>query len=156
IVCAQVKGLAPRFTVPFASLSFFAHEENSFTSDAINHPWEVLAPIAACGSTPVLLYPGDAWEVGAAHENGSACDRYRSDYASLSSRPLHRSSPVPFQTLQASAQTYLQRIRAANSGWLIEALRFNPVMPTLRPIDIQLWDLGIDVRFSFERGLEQI
>jgi UDP-MurNAc hydroxylase len=156
IVCAQVKALAPRFTVPFASLSFFAHEENSFTSDAVNHPWEVLAPIAACGSTPVLLYPGDSWEVGAPHENGSASDRYRSDYASLSSRTLHRSPQVPLETLKASAQTYLQRIRAANSGWLIEALRFNPVMPTLRPIDIQLWDLGIDVRFSFERGLEQI
>ena len=156
VVRAQVRALAPRFTLPFASMAWFAHEENSFTGDAVNHPWEVLEPIAGCGSTPVLLYPGDSWEVGAQQSNASACARYRADYAALPSRPLHRSVSVPFETLAAAAQAYLQRIRAANAGWLIELLRRNPVLPTLRPIDIQLWDSGQDVRFSFERGLEKI
>ncbi|HTO55578.1 MAG TPA: MBL fold metallo-hydrolase [Myxococcota bacterium] len=156
IVRAQVRGLAPKYTVPFASLSFFAHEENSFTSDSVNHPWEVLGAIEECGSAPVLLYPGDSWTVGAAHDNASASERYRADYATLPARPLHRSVSVPFEALAQAAQGYLQRIRKANSGWLIELLRHNPILPTLRPIDLQLWDLHQDVRFSFERGLEQI
>src|SRR5262249_46114262 len=110
----------------------------------------------ACGSAPVLLYPGDSWQIGAPHANESACERYRADYAGLPSRPLHRSVSVPFETLAAAAQTYLQRIRGANAGWLIELLRHNPVLPPLRPIDIQLGDMGAHVRFSFERGLEKI
>ncbi|HKC52279.1 MAG TPA: hypothetical protein VKF60_15910 [Myxococcota bacterium] len=156
IVRAQVRGLAPRFTVPFASMSWFSHEENSFTSDAINHPWEVLGEIAACGSTPVLLYPGDAWTAGEAHANDSACERYRADYAQLGQRPLHRSASVPVDALAAAAHGYVQRIRGANSVWLLELLRRNPLLPTLRPIDIHLWDLDADVRFSFEAGLERI
>lgn len=156
IVCAQVRALAPRFTVPFASLSFFSHEENSFTSDSVNHPWDVLEPIAACGSTPVLLYPGDSWTVGESHENEPAAERYRADYAELPRRPLHKSAPVPFEALAAAAQSYIQRIRGANTGWLLELLRRNPVLPTLRPLDVRLWDLEIDVRFSFERGLERV
>lgn len=156
IVRAQVTHLKPRFTVPFASLSWFAHEENSFTSDAANKPWAVTGAIADCGSTPVLLYPGDWWTVGESHDDRSAVERYQRDYASLSGRALRRSAPVPFEALAAAAQTYIQRIRGANTGWLLELLRWNPVLPTLRPIDIHLWDLGQDVRFSFERGLEKI
>jgi hypothetical protein len=156
VVRAQVRGLAPRFTVPFASMSFFSHEENSFTSDAINHPWEVLDAIAACGSTPVLLYPGDAWAVGEARSNASAGERYRADYARLPQRALHHSVSVPLDALAAAARSYIQRIRGANSGWLLELLRRNPLLPTLRPIDVHLWDLGLDVRFSFEAGLQQI
>jgi len=156
IVRAQVRGLAPRFTVPFASMSYFSHEENSFTSDSINHPWEVLDEISACGSTPVLLYPGDSWAVGDAHSNDSAVARYRADYARLPERPLHHSASVPFDVLAQAAQGYIERIRRANSGWLLELLRHNPVLPTLRPLDIHLWDLDCDVRFSFEAGLERI
>ena len=156
IVRAQVRELAPAATVPFASMSCFAHEENAFTGDAVNHPWEVLDPIAAEGSRPVLLYPGDAWEVGAPHDNASAIARYRADYAALPSRTLRRSAPVPFDALAAAARGYVERIRSANSGWLLDLLRVNPILPTLRPLDVRLWDLGIDVRFSFERGLEQI
>lgn len=156
IVRAQVRALAPAATVPFASFSYFSHEENAFTSDAVNHPWEVLEPIEAAGSRPVLLYPGDDWELGAPHDNASAAARYRADYAALPGRPLHRSAPVPFAALEAAADSYVERIRAANTGWLLDLLRVNPILPTLRPLDIQLWDLGVAVRFSFERGLEQI
>jgi hypothetical protein len=151
-----VRGLAPRATVPFASMSFFSHEENAFTSDSVNHPWEVLDAIAEQGSTPVLLYPGDAWEVGAPHDNASASDRYRADYAALPGRALHRGVSVPFEALAEAAAGYVKRIRAANTAWLLEALRWNPVLPTLRPLDVHLWDLKLDVRFSFERGLEKI
>ena len=156
VVRAQVRALAPRFTVPFASMSFFSHEENSFTSDSINHPWEVLDPIEACGSAPILLYPGDAWTVGTAHDNRGAIERYRRDYATLPERPLHRSAAVPFEALAAAARSYIERIRGANSGWLLSLLRRNPILPALRPIDVHLWDLDVDVRFSFENGLERI
>jgi UDP-MurNAc hydroxylase len=156
VVCAQARALAPRFVLPFASLSYFSHEENSFTSDSVNHPWEVLGAIESAGAKPVLLYPGDAWELGAPHENASAVERYRRDYAELPSRPLHRSVSVPFEALQEAAELYRKRIRAANSGWLLDALRWNPVLPTLRPLDVHLWDLNLDVRFSFERGLEKL
>jgi hypothetical protein len=122
----------------------------------VNHPWDLPEVIRGAGATPVILYPGDSWEVGESHDDGSALASYRADYAALPARPLHRSAPVPFESLAAAAQSYIQRIRGANTGWLLQLLRHNPVLPTLRPLDVHLWDLGQDVRFSFERGLERI
>jgi UDP-MurNAc hydroxylase len=152
----QVRILRPRFTIPFASFAFFSHEENDFTNDSVNPPGRAVEAIAEAGSTPILLYPDDRWTVGAAHDNGAALERWTADYASLPDRPRRENVPVELPALRAAAEAYIRRVREANDQRILWLLRRNPVLPALRPIDMQLWDLGIDVRFSFERGLEQI
>src|SRR5690606_2325055 len=63
---------------------------------------------------------------------------------------------VAFEQLQACAHRYIDRIHANNDRRVLALLRRNPLLPALQPIDIRLWDLELDVRFSFERGLERI
>jgi UDP-MurNAc hydroxylase len=156
LMARQVQHLAPKFTVPFASFSYFSHEENFHTNDAANTPSVALRAIAAAGSVPVLLYPDDRWQVGEEHDNGAAEEKYRSDYARLPQAERRRSPAVSFEVLSEQAQRYVERIHSVNDRRMLSLLRRVPVFPMLGPIEIRLWDLGIDVKFSFEHGLERL
>jgi UDP-MurNAc hydroxylase len=150
----QVAALEPRFTVPFASFSYFSHTENAFTNDAANHPRDAVDAVTRAGSIPVLLYPGDSWTVGAAHDNTASLARYTVDYTRIASAALRTSPSVPFAELQEAARGYIERVRTANDPRSLELAARLPGLGLLQPIEIELWDLGHSVRFSFERGLE--
>lgn len=152
----QIRILQPRYTVPFASFAFFSHAENDFTNDSVNPPARAVEAITEAGAAPVLLYPDDRWSVGERHDNGSALARWAVDYAALPERPRRENVPVELAALREAADAYVQRIHSANDRRILGLLRRNPILPALRPIDIHLWDLDCDVRFSFERGLELI
>lgn len=156
IMQAQIRGLQAKFTVPFASFSFFSHEENFFTNDAANTPSVAVAAIEQTDSRAILMYPGDLWEVGNPHDNSSAIARYKQEYALIGERPLRKSASVPLETLTTQAKAYIERIQGANDRRMLTVLRKTPVLPLLGPIEIHLWDLDCNVRFSFENGLEPI
>lgn len=156
IMTRQVQHLAPKFTVPFASFSYFSHEENFHTNDAANTPSMALQAIAAAGSVPVLLYPDDRWQVGREHDNAAAEQKYRSDYAGLPKVERRRSPAVSFEVLNEQAKGYIGRIQGANDRHMLALLRKVPIFPLLGPIEVRLWDLGIDVKFSFEHGLQRL
>ena len=156
IMQTQIRYLRPKFTVPFASFSFFSHEENSFTNDAANTPSVALAAIEQTDSRPIVMYPGDRWQVGDVHDNASAIARYKQDYALIGQRPLRKSTSVPLETLKVQAKACIERIETTNDRRMLAVLRKNPVFPLLGPIEIYLWDLDCNVRFSFEHGLEPI
>ena len=61
---AQIRALEPRWTVPFASFSYFSHHENRHSNDSINRPEDAAAAIEEAGSEPVVMYPGDTWTAG--------------------------------------------------------------------------------------------
>lgn len=156
LVRRQVRQLRPRFTVPFASYVYYSHEENGFMNDALNPPDRAAAAIEEGGSVPVVLYPDDRWEVGAEHDSGPALARYAEAFASIPAREPARSPSISFEELAEAAVGYRQRIRDNNDRTTMALLRANPVLPALRPVEIHLWDLGLDVRFSFEHGLERL
>src|SRR5262245_8018627 len=114
IMRVQIDELAPRYTVPFASFSYFSHSENLFINDAANGPSDALSAIARTRSTPVLLYPGDTCSLGAAHDNSGAEERYRADYASLAARAPRVSPSVSFEELEQAARGYIERIQSKN------------------------------------------
>lgn len=148
----QVAGLAPRYTMPFASMAYFSHAENAFMNDATVKPWEALPAIQAGGSTPRLLYPGDTWEVGAEHDNGPPIASYRQSYAALGEREPRRSAVVDLLALQASGRRCIERTRKARGARLMSLFDAG-LRRTVGHIQIHLWDLGVDVRFSFEEGV---
>jgi len=152
----QIQGLQPRFTVPFASFSFFSHKENFFTNDQANTVKDALGAIKTTRSTPIVMFPGDVWSVGSSWDNSGALTRYEKAYASLPGRPLRESLPVPFEQLVLSASICIERVRSANDKWMLELLKLNPFFPCLRPLEIYLSDLDMNVRFSFEHGLKRI
>ena len=156
IMRRQIDVLEPRYTVPFASFSYFSHEENAFTNDAANRPAAAVRAIEETSSRPVLLYPDDRWAVGSPHDNGSAETRYRADYDRISTRPLRTARRVPLDDLKAAAHGYIARIVAENDRRTLTMLRKAPLLGLLKPIEIFLWDLGLTVRFSFDGGLEEV
>jgi UDP-MurNAc hydroxylase len=156
IMQRQIELLGPRYTVPFASFSYFSHIENGFINDAANGPSEALAVVRRTQSTPVLLYPGDTWSLGAAHDNARAEASYRADYASIPGRTPRVSPSVSFEQLQAAARGYVERIQSKNDRRVLALLERVPGLGLLGPIEIFLWDQARSVRFSFAAGLEPL
>lgn len=154
IVETQIAVFEPRWTIPFASYVYFSHEENRYNNDGINTPSDAVATIAAAGSTPVVLYPGDRWEVGAEWENTPALERYARDY-DLSAKPYHTATPVPEEKLMESAAAYIARIYAKNSRAMIGMIARLPGLGFFKPLTILVRDLGAVYTFSFADGLRR-
>lgn len=152
----QIRHLRPKFTIPFASFAFYGHEENSYMNDGLGDVAEAARVIERAGSEPVVLFPGDTWQPGDSHDNRPALARWAEVRAALPERSLMSSPQHSWEALCEAAERYAERITAANDARTLKLLRLNPILPALRPIELHLWDLDCDVRFSFERGLERI
>ena len=60
----QVSAFAPRYVIPFASFVWFCHEENFHMNDSVNRIDDVETFLRnETNATPVVLYPGDTWQV---------------------------------------------------------------------------------------------
>jgi hypothetical protein len=153
----QIKGLHPRYVLPFASLSYFSNIENSYLNDSVNTPADAVRAIEEVGAEPVILFPGDEWEVGAALSNVSALARYSEVYAHREQLPLLEGEPsVPVEELEKKFETYRKRIYAKNSSAVIWMLRRLPVLGAFYPVRIHLTDLKQTVSVSVVDGFHVV
>jgi len=168
----QTQILAPRFVVPFASFVWFCHEENFYMNREMNRIDDVARHLAsATAAAPLVLYPGDAWEIGAPHDSQAAIQRYLADGEDIGQRELERARRVTEAELVAESRAFCGRLAnpfrlrlhlAADSvrrrdgrsglrrGW--DALR----MLTLGhddPVAIYVWDHRVAYQFSLLTGL---
>jgi len=106
----QIEELRPRWVIPFASFVWFCHEENYFMNDEMNRIRDVAQKIAAnTAACPLVMYPGDSWEVGAPYDSEPAIARYEADLRCVANgkRPLLRSKEaVPAATLIELAESF--------------------------------------------------
>jgi hypothetical protein len=152
-VAAQTKILAPRTVVPFASLVYFSNQENAYLNDRVNRPDDAYAAIAAAGAQPVILFPGDTWDMDAPYDDTAARERYRAVYAGLERLPLRPpGASVPLAELARQFAAYQTKVFAQNSRWLIALLRRVPLLGAFRPVTIRLTDLETLVRVSVVDG----
>jgi Beta-lactamase superfamily domain len=149
----QIAAFRPVATVPFASYFYFSHHENFHQNDGMNRVDDIAALIEAARSVPVVMYPGDEWEVGARFDNGPALARYRSDVARA--QPIHESgASVPVERLLELAGSYRDRLSKKNSRlfvWLASG-----ALGILPPIRLHLWDLEQTVQFDWRNGLRPV
>ncbi len=123
--------LRPRFFMPCASFTWFCHRENHHLNAQSNRIQKVFRFMEKrCHGQPIVLLPGESWEVGTAHKSKKAVGRYRAAFAEkLRATDLRTSSSVDGPELQALAQGFLKRLKKANPDW--EALRrFHMIEPT--------------------------
>jgi len=147
----QISTFRPTFIIPFASFVYFSHAENQFLNNGANHVDRVYAFLSGLHSAqPVVLYPGEGWTVGDAHDNGGSLERYNSDY--LQQKVLHNSQSVPLHELESLATQYCLRLRKKNSPWLLK-LMGSRLVGLFKPIRIRLNDLEIAVEFDLDKGL---
>jgi hypothetical protein len=153
-LATQIRHLRPRFALPFASLIYFSNEENSYLNDAVNAPRKAADAIAAAGTTPVVLYPGDAWQVGDTPiGNDLALARYDRRYGELANLP--RRSPgesIDLEALRSAFAGYRDRVFARNSRWLIMLLSRLKPLKTFQPVRVRLSDLDRVVAVSVASG----
>jgi UDP-MurNAc hydroxylase len=151
---AQVRALHPAFAVPIASMIYFSSVENAYLNDAMNTPRVAADTLAAAGTLPVVLYPGDEWEIGAAHDNAEAMARYARRYAELAQLPLRGpGASASIEELKAAFVTYQARVFARNSRLLIALVSKLSFLGAFQPLTIRLSDLGRVVSYSLFDGI---
>lgn len=142
----QIEVLRPSVVVPFASFVWFCHEENDHLNDEVVTIDRAVAHIEALGPRAVVLAPGDRWELGTPQDPAPALERYRSDLASVPSRPRVRTRPVARPDLLAAAAAHRARVAEANQLWALRPLRRTR---WLEPARLEVTDLE-QGRFRFD------
>ncbi len=151
----QIETFHPKQTIPFASFVYFSHEENSYLNDAVNTIRDAERFIRQeTESQPVVLYPGETWEVGTVHNNEPSLSNYDVDYA-WESKPRHSAQTVSLTTVQEAGHSFLQRVKAKNSS-LFMALMGLPPLRYFQPFTLYLTDIEQMVRFDMTNGVQPI
>lgn len=150
----QAQILRPEYAMPFASFIYFSNVENAYLNDAMNTPRAAAETLAAAGTIPVALYPGEEWEIGTPHDNAPALARYEQRLAELPRLP--RRGPgesVGLDRLREAFAAYRVRMMAQNSRLLIVLLRKLPFLGSFQPITIHVTDLDTLISFSLLDGM---
>lgn len=156
-VLRQVRGIEPKFVIPFASFVYFSHQENSYLNDSVGTVDSFQAALKGAVSTPVILSPGDTWEVGSARDNQPSTMFWRQAYANVPNLPFQAPGPsVSPEQLRAHFDVYRRRVGSKNSLSIMRLLSLLPGLGAFRPFTIRLSDLGKTYRFSFWNGLEEM
>jgi UDP-MurNAc hydroxylase len=144
----QTEVLRPARVVPFASFSWFSHEENAYLNDARVTVGRAVEEIEAAGAGPLVLFPGDRWELGTPHESLDAVRRW--EKLGPDDEALRTSAAVPLDELQKLSDAYAARLAKKNNRVLLAAAA---AVGFLRPLTIRLWDLDTTVEFDVRHGL---
>jgi hypothetical protein len=146
----QVEALRPTYAVPYASFIYFSAKENGYMNDANNKVADADAHLRALGVRPVVMYPGDEWQVGAPHDSAPAIQRWTERYALPKTE--YQATSIPIEELAKLADAYSARMLEFHSRRMIRLL--NAVrLGFFGPIDIYLHDHERAVRFGIFEGL---
>ena len=79
----QIAVFKPKHVIPFASYIYFSHEESKYMNDAVNTPHKACDAIDKAGANPVVLFPGDIWNMKNPWNNSTSLDLYEKEYAKI-------------------------------------------------------------------------
>ena len=116
-----------RYIIPYASFVRFSHVDNAYMNDQMNDISTVENYISKnTDSNPIILFPGDEWNISEKHDNTNALRLYKTD--SLEKYELFDKSPkISINVLKISAKKYLDRIHQKNnltSIYLLDKIKF--------------------------------
>lgn len=117
----QCDAFAPKVTIPIASYVWFCHEENAYLNDSVNTAETTHRFLAAnTSTTPVVLYPGDAYEFREAWDSAAAIARYRDDFARSTGNAdaLARTVVASVEDVTAEAARFSEELRRTSNAVL--------------------------------------
>jgi UDP-MurNAc hydroxylase len=136
------RALDAKLTIPFASFIYFSSEDNKYVNPFANTVGDAYSYLNQRGQNAAVLYPGDGYEVGAAHDSSQALQRYASlpgwdelTYDPIETKPLNEI----FDAYTAMAKQIRERYPRA-------------LLLLLRPVTIRIPDLDKTVEFSLASG----
>lgn len=126
-IALQAEHFKPSVIVPFASFVWFSHQENFFHTQHMNQVGDIARFIETdLGCKAVVLYPGDDWTYGEAHDSQRASAQYASDFAAVLERgPADISPSVLPEKIESAMAAFLTRVKKRNP-----VIRFIPGLRT--------------------------
>ena len=91
----------------------------------------------------VVLFPGDAYQVGSAYRSVSALERFRAAYANKSSFIFDDSAIIPLQEIAAAFEKLASHLNDKYPKALLSLLK---------PVTVEIPDLNTTVVFSIAKG----
>ena len=149
----QVRRLAPRAVLPFASHVWFSHTENQDHNRWANRPRRAAEVIADEGALPVVLSPGEAWRVGDPHDWRPGATDWDAIYDGLENRPVTTAPVLTFEALERRFDAYQARIKEKNDWSAILRCFDSEAIPAAL---IYLWDIGQSVAFHLVTGITPV
>jgi len=143
----------PRFVVPFASFFYHSNQDNFYLNDSINTIGFVERELRnRTGSTPVILYPGDEWDLESALDNARPLALYDAAYRRLENRelPINPIGGCAIEDIRSAAQAYVARIRSRNRYFALWHARLKN-----KRIRFRIEDLRESVVFDFRHGIRE-
>jgi hypothetical protein len=137
----QIDTFRPKYVLPFASFVYFSHQENFFLNEDMTTIEAAVKFIREQTSvTPVVLSPGDRWDLGSDPPAvSSAIQKYMDARQQILSHGfLYRSQPIPAETLCSNGQKFVEKLRTKNGA----------VVRLLLPALVHVDDLNTAVRIS--------
>lgn len=137
------RDLGARTTIPFASFVYFSTVDNRYVNAFANRPADVARHFAEQGLELAVLYPGDVFECGVPYDSRRALHRFDACYERFG----ELSFVAPPRVELAEIRTAFESLHAHL------AERFPPLLLwCLRPVVIEIADLGITVEFHVASG----
>lgn len=156
VMKTQMQVLAPKYTIPFASFIYFSHEENKFMNDGINKPRAGAQAITEGKSLPIVMYPGDSWDIGSEWDNEPAFEKYDLDYQQIENKTYHSAKKsLTEDELIASAAKYLTKLREKNNFFLVKMVKAIGVYKFFEPFKLYVHDLDATFLFDITKGLSK-
>jgi hypothetical protein len=145
----QCEILKPRFVVLGASYVWFCHPDNVHMNAAANRVGDVARTIAATTEVrPIVLYPGETWDVGAPHDFAPAAEKYASDAAACVERPA----------LTSERHVGEAELSSHGNAFVRQLLKYNRTtrLLLLEPTRIYVTDLQKTFSLSPLRGFTEV
>lgn len=148
----QARVLKPKFLIPFASFVRFSHVDNSYINKEMNKIDKVTEIIEnETNSIPIVLYPGDQWEVGEEYNNDEALKKYLDDF-DLSRKELSQSPTVPIDELCKISDWYIDKIHKNNNSLILKLFY---KIKKLKTAKVFLKDLKKPFYFDLIHGIRE-
>jgi hypothetical protein len=143
----DIKYIDPDFVVPFASFVRFSHKENAFINSVVNTIDDVAANVD--NNRLLVLYPGDAWELGGDRWNGTAAamDKYRHSWAGVGAQPLLSSETYAMDQIIDAANARIEEFQSKYQQF---------VLKRVPPVTFYVTDLARAFRIDVSSQAEEV
>jgi hypothetical protein len=142
----QVEVLKPKYFIPFASFAYFSHPESFMQNKGNNTIFDINNSLVKQNITkPILLYPGDKWELNNKINNKENSIKYKKLYKHAFAASLEdNTKTINLKSLIEKGNSYKNRILKKN--FLLRFIR-------LKAVSIWVKDSRYSIVFNLKDGL---
>ncbi len=141
------RALDAKVTIPFASFIYFSSLDNKYVNNFVNSARDASDHLTRHGQQAAVLYPGDTYEVGAAHDSSHALQQF-DQLPTVDDRTY---DPIQSKTMAEIVSAYDNLAAQMRDRYSMLLLRM------LRRVTIRIPDLDATVALRLATGsLEEI